>query len=76
MYSDIIYETDIIVKLLSHMEDIVLVIDQLYRLPQFKDSKLDLAVAEKSPINNKRSITKMTIMHVGRRGENSGAKMR
>jgi|TARA_B100000315_G_scaffold259912_1_gene318046 phosphoenolpyruvate phosphomutase len=56
MYSDIIYEAEIIVKLLSHSGDIVLAIDHLHRLSKFKDNKLDLAVAEKSPINHKRAI--------------------
>ncbi len=56
MYSDVLYEKDIIERLLNRNDDIVLVIDRLHRLSEFRETKLEFVVAEGGLIDHKRAI--------------------
>lgn len=55
-YSDILYDEEIITKLLSKKDDITIVIDRHHRVEHFDSNKLELVVAEKDPIDSKRTI--------------------
>ena len=70
MYSDILYEKDILLRLLKRDDDIVLVADRLHRKDEFRKNKLDLVVAEKDPICHERTINverKNPIKKIGKR---------
>ena len=70
MYSDVLYEKDIISRLLKRNEDIVLAIDRLHRLTEFRNNKLELVIAQDDPIDHKRVITiekKNPIKKLGKR---------
>lgn len=56
IYSDILFERDIIEKLLRSNGDIVLVIDSLYQHYKFPKKYLDLVVAKHPPIRGERVI--------------------
>ena len=70
MYSDILYEKDILLRLLKRDDDIVLVVDRLHRKGEFRENKLDLIAAEKDPISYERTIIverKNPIKKIGKR---------
>ena len=70
MYSDVLYEKDLIFRLLKRNEDIVLAIDRLHRLTEFRNNKLELVIAQDDPIDHKRVITiekKNPIKKLGKR---------
>lgn len=77
LFSDILFERDIIEKLISMDEDIVLVIDRSYKETSFsKDKKLDLVVAEFAPIKGTRVISpnrKNRILRIGKRLDHNEA---
>lgn len=56
IYSDILFEKDIVEKLLRSTGDIVLVIDSSYQQNKFPKKDLDLVVAEYPPIRGERII--------------------
>jgi len=56
VFSDILVDKELIDKLLKLDNNITLVINKAERLTQFKDSKLDMVITEKMPIEGKRII--------------------
>jgi len=56
LYSDILFEKDIIEKLLKSNGDIVLLIDSAYQQNKFPKKDLDLIIAKYSPLTGERTI--------------------
>jgi phosphoenolpyruvate phosphomutase len=57
IYSDILFDKDIVEKLLKSAGDIVLVIDSSYQENRFPKKDLDLVVAKNSPIKEERFMS-------------------
>ncbi|MDD5689127.1 MAG: isocitrate lyase/phosphoenolpyruvate mutase family protein, partial [Caldisericia bacterium] len=70
IYSDMLFEKDIIEKLLRANDDIVLAIDSSYQQDKFPKKDLDLVMAKYPPIKGERVINVRNLNHVLKIGKN------
>lgn len=70
IYSDILFDKDIVEKLLKSNGDIVLAIDNSYQQNKFPKKNLDLVVAKYPPIREERSMNVRQLNQVLKIGKN------
>jgi phosphoenolpyruvate phosphomutase len=56
VYSDIVFDQELIRKLLRKEEDIILVVDRTYKKTHVRNKELELVLTERSPLDNLRTI--------------------